>query len=35
MAIVHAKQRHMPKKLQIFKALLVDWFAQHPEYLAS
>jgi len=35
MAIVHAKQRHMPKKLQIFKALLIDWFAQHPEYLAS
>ena len=33
MAVIHASQRHLPKKLQIFKRLIIEWFDQHPEYL--
>ena len=33
MTIIHAAQRQLPKKLQIFKGLIVDWFTEHPEYL--
>ncbi|NRA20354.1 MAG: LysR family transcriptional regulator [Oceanospirillaceae bacterium] len=33
MAVIHAAQRVLPKKLRIFKALLVEWFVEHPEYL--
>lgn len=33
LCIVHASTRLLPKKISIFKKLLVDWFDQHPEFL--
>ncbi|MGI9275401.1 MAG: LysR substrate-binding domain-containing protein [Endozoicomonas sp.] len=31
--VVYARQRSMPLKLQIFRDLLLDWFAEHDQYL--
>lgn len=32
MAVIHAAQRELPKKMRIFKELLIEWFECHPEY---
>lgn len=32
MTIVHASQRQLPKKVKVFKDLLIEWFELHPEY---
>jgi DNA-binding transcriptional LysR family regulator len=31
-AVVHAQQRQLPKKLSVFKQLIVDWFTENSEY---
>jgi DNA-binding transcriptional LysR family regulator len=31
-AVVHAQQRQLPKKLSVFKQLIIDWFAENSEY---
>lgn len=31
--IVYARQRAIPRKLELFKTLLVKWFQAHPDYL--
>lgn len=33
--IVYARQRSIPRKLELFKSLLVKWFQSHPEYLLT
>ncbi|MFT5709058.1 MAG: DNA-binding transcriptional LysR family regulator, partial [Oceanospirillaceae bacterium] len=35
MAIIHAAERQLPKKLKVFKRLLIEWFAQHPQYFTD
>ncbi|MEH6446435.1 MAG: LysR family transcriptional regulator [Oceanospirillaceae bacterium] len=35
MAIIHAAERLLPKKLKVFKRLLVEWFVRHPQYCAD
>lgn len=32
MAVIHAAQRQLPKKIRIFKDLLIEWFENHPEF---
>lgn len=31
--IIHAAQRRVPRKIQLFKQLLAEWFTQNPEFL--
>lgn len=30
--IVHAKHNHLPKKMRVFKTLIQQWRAEHPDY---
>lgn len=35
LAILHAYQQPLPRKIQVFKQILLDWFNQHPQYRHS